>query len=327
MGVFEKFKDLVGIEEYDEDYEDDAALEKAEKTPEPAKPMPPQRKVMPETPLPGKVLPMSPKLPITGLSGAGDNPFKMVIIEPLSFEECPKLVDSLKAKRPIIINLEKIDQDLGKKVFDFLSGATYALNGTAQKVANNSMYLHLRALILLQSLIPERWGSGLNKRFRHPKTLGYKMKKRIVLITSILVSVFVDRMIKLAVMNDIPQMHTIEITKHIKLTHIRNYGAAFNFASGRGQMLVAVTAVTIVVMLYFFLKNASDLSPKMSVGLVGLLGGGLGNLIDRLYLGNVVDYISVGSFPVFNFADICITCGSTLVLLSLILSMRGKVED
>ena len=79
MGVFEKFKDLVGIEEYDEDYEDDAALEKAEKTPEPAKPMPPQRKVMPETPLPGKVLPMSPKLPITGLSGAGDNPFKMVI--------------------------------------------------------------------------------------------------------------------------------------------------------------------------------------------------------------------------------------------------------
>lgn len=153
------------------------------------------------------------------------------------------------------------------------------------------------------------------------------MKKRIVLITSILVSVFVDRMIKLAVMNDIPQMHTIEITKHIKLTHIRNYGAAFNFASGRGQMLVAVTAVTIVVMLYFFLKNASDLSPKMSVGLVGLLGGGLGNLIDRLYLGNVVDYISVGSFPVFNFADICIICGSTLVLLSLILSMRGKVED
>ena len=50
MGVFEKFKDLVGIEEYDEDYEDDAALEKAKKTPEPAKPIPPQKKIIPKTP-------------------------------------------------------------------------------------------------------------------------------------------------------------------------------------------------------------------------------------------------------------------------------------
>ena len=137
---------------------------KAEKTPEPAKPMPPQRKVMPETPLPGKVLPMSPKLPITGLSGAGDNPFKMVIIEPLSFEECPKLVDSLKAKRPIIINLEKIDQDLGKKVFDFLSGATYALNGTAQKVANNIYVFAPESVDITAKLDTGALGLGLEQK-------------------------------------------------------------------------------------------------------------------------------------------------------------------
>lgn len=153
------------------------------------------------------------------------------------------------------------------------------------------------------------------------------MKKRIVLITSILVLVFVDRMLKLAVISNILQMHTIEITKHIKLTHIRNYGAAFNFASGNGQLLMVVTAVILVGIMYFFLKNANDFPPEMNVGIIGLLGGGLGNLIDRIYFGNVVDYISVGNFPVFNFADICITCGSMLMLLSLILSMRGNVED
>ena len=65
------------------------------------------------------------------------NQFKMLVIEPKSFEECPRLVDSLKAKKPVIINLEKIESDTGRKIFDFLSGATYALNGNVQKVANN----------------------------------------------------------------------------------------------------------------------------------------------------------------------------------------------
>ena len=63
--------------------------------------------------------------------------FKMVVIEPNGFEECPKLVDSLKAKKPVIINLENLETDIARKIFDFLSGATYALNGNVQKVTNN----------------------------------------------------------------------------------------------------------------------------------------------------------------------------------------------
>ena len=67
----------------------------------------------------------------------GTSAFKLVVIEPKSFDECPKLVDSLKGRRPVIINLEKIETETAKKIFDFLSGATYALNGGVQKVANN----------------------------------------------------------------------------------------------------------------------------------------------------------------------------------------------
>ncbi len=63
--------------------------------------------------------------------------FNLVVIEPAGFDECPKLVDSLKSKKPIIINLERIESDTARKIFDFLSGATYALNGNVQKVANN----------------------------------------------------------------------------------------------------------------------------------------------------------------------------------------------
>ena len=63
--------------------------------------------------------------------------FKLVVTEPKSFDECPKLVDSLKSRKPVIIKLEKLENEKARKIFDFLSGATYALNGNVQKVANN----------------------------------------------------------------------------------------------------------------------------------------------------------------------------------------------
>ncbi|MDR3242699.1 MAG: cell division protein SepF [Clostridiales Family XIII bacterium] len=63
--------------------------------------------------------------------------FKLIVTEPKGFDECPRLVDSLKCKKPVIINLEKVESDAARKIFDFLSGATYALNGNVQKIANN----------------------------------------------------------------------------------------------------------------------------------------------------------------------------------------------
>lgn len=67
----------------------------------------------------------------------GSSQFKMIVIEPKKFEECTKLVDSLKARKPIIVNLEKVETELARKMFDFLQGATYALDGSANKVTPN----------------------------------------------------------------------------------------------------------------------------------------------------------------------------------------------
>ncbi|MDR1495909.1 MAG: cell division protein SepF [Clostridiales Family XIII bacterium] len=63
--------------------------------------------------------------------------FKIVVVEPRLFEDSTKLVDNLKARKPVIINLEKVETDTARKIFDFLSGATYALSGNVQKIANN----------------------------------------------------------------------------------------------------------------------------------------------------------------------------------------------
>ncbi len=131
MGIFDKFKDLVGIDEYEEEEEYEVG------TPSPSM----ERRIdtrnsfqapKPEPRNEGKVIPMQNRS-VSAITAA----FKLVVIEPAGFDECPKLVDSLKAKKPIIINLERIETDTARKIFDFLSGATYALNGNVQKVANN----------------------------------------------------------------------------------------------------------------------------------------------------------------------------------------------
>ena len=125
MGVMDKFKDLVGIEEIDDDEITEEEIEQAGQKIE-------RKSVEPRNHYQrsqrGKVVPMANR---------ATNPFKLVVIDPEGFEECPKLVDSLKARKPIIINLEKTDSETARKIFDFLSGATYALNGNVQKVANN----------------------------------------------------------------------------------------------------------------------------------------------------------------------------------------------
>jgi cell division inhibitor SepF len=61
----------------------------------------------------------------------------IVRIEPRTFDECPKLVNILRAKKPVIIILDKVETDVAKKIYDFLLGAIYALDGKVEKIANN----------------------------------------------------------------------------------------------------------------------------------------------------------------------------------------------
>lgn len=135
----DKLKDAMGLgDEYeDDDYENEE--QKPEETHEK-----PERKWEESKP----VMPVSAerttarqeiKTEVTRqtVNGRSTVALKMIVIEPQGFEESPRLVDSLKAKKPIIINLENLETDIARKIFDFLSGATYALNGKVQKVANN----------------------------------------------------------------------------------------------------------------------------------------------------------------------------------------------
>ena len=100
----------------------------------------------------------------------------------------------------------------------------------------------------------------------------------------------------------------------LELTRVHNYGAAWSSFSGMRWLLSAVTAAILVVVLVLLLRGVVR-HPAGRVAGALILAGGLGNLIDRVRLGYVVDmfhFVFWPSYPVFNLADICIVAGAIL---------------
>lgn len=63
--------------------------------------------------------------------------FKVVVIKPANFDEAKEIADHLKERKPVVVNLELLEKDVAHKIFDFLSGAIYVLDGGIQRVSNN----------------------------------------------------------------------------------------------------------------------------------------------------------------------------------------------
>ena len=131
MSIGDSMKRLIGIEDLDDEEiteeEVQAAKEKIQQQ------APVKEEAAPER----RATMQAPPRTERRFTVTSTNAFKLVLLEPKTFEECPRLVDSLKGKKPVIINLERLETDVARKIFDFLSGATYALDGNVQKVANN----------------------------------------------------------------------------------------------------------------------------------------------------------------------------------------------
>ena len=100
----------------------------------------------------------------------------------------------------------------------------------------------------------------------------------------------------------------------LELTRVHNYGAAWSSFSGMRWLLSAVTAAILIVVLVLLLRGVVRHPAGRAAGAL-ILAGGLGNLIDRVRLGYVVDmfhFVFWPSYPVFNLADICIVAGAIL---------------
>lgn len=98
----------------------------------------------------------------------------------------------------------------------------------------------------------------------------------------------------------------------LEIVHFTNSGAAFGMLQGAGPLLV-LTSVVGMAAITIYLFNPEFAHPLMRLGLALMLGGAVGNLIDRVKDGEVVDFIKVPNFPAFNVADSAITIGVLLL--------------
>jgi signal peptidase II len=142
--------------------------------------------------------------------------------------------------------------------------------------------------------------------------------------------VVLDQLSKQAASRLLEYARPQEIFGWFNLTLHHNQGAAFSFLSGAGgwqRWFFALLAVIISGALLLWLRGLGRAQWLLALGLALILGGALGNLIDRLWLGYVVDFISVHYrdwyFPTFNVADSAISVGAALVVLD---SLRGEGE-
>ncbi len=126
----------------------------------------------------------------------------------------------------------------------------------------------------------------------------------------------------------------IRIDSYFNLALVYNRGAAFGFlsnASGWQNLFFVVVAVLMVVGIVWFLARAERESRLMVVALMFILGGALGNLVDRLRIGRVVDFIDfhIGSWHwyTFNLADSAITLGAILLAVDTLVSRNAAVGE
>lgn len=106
-----------------------------------------------------------------------------------------------------------------------------------------------------------------------------------------------------------------------ELVHVRNEGIAFGLFDDGGALLVAVTALTLVLFVAWFASQPSR--PWLWLGVGLLAGGALGNLVDRIRGGGVTDFLDPPAWPAFNIADAAITGGVVVLILTAFASDDG----
>ena len=152
-----------------------------------------------------------------------------------------------------------------------------------------------------------------------------KKKSNIILsIVLVIVLLGIDLLLKYLVSTYLTTVNIID--NFFSLTYVLNDGAAFSLFASRTYLLILIALICLFFIIYELKNNLDD--RVLSIGYSLVLAGLLGNFLDRLIDGYIIDYLSFKifklNFPIFNFADILIVVGIIIVMIKEILKERGK---
>jgi signal peptidase II len=133
-----------------------------------------------------------------------------------------------------------------------------------------------------------------------------------------------DQIAKAAIERNLVVGEQVDVLGPLGLTLSHNKGVAFGLAWGGGALLIAFTVLALGFVVYLFSRNPARPGMWVAAGLVG--GGALGNLIDRVRLDQVTDFVELPPWPPFNLADVAITCGALLLVVLFLREAEAKKE-
>jgi signal peptidase II len=141
--------------------------------------------------------------------------------------------------------------------------------------------------------------------------------------------ILADQITKSAATQYLMGERPIEIIKNfVELHYVKNYGAAFGILQNQRWFFIVITSIVVFAMVVYMLRNSKNITILTKLSISMLSGGAVGNLIDRVRLGYVVDFIKLDlkiyNFPVFNIADIFIVVGTALLVYTVLFDKLEK---
>jgi len=141
------------------------------------------------------------------------------------------------------------------------------------------------------------------------------------LATVAIAAVIADQLTKHVVTRTLPLDDSVHVIGPLSIHHVQNSGIAFGLFSSATAVVTVVTAIAIVWMIAFFYRSGSR-HPVLPAALGLLIGGSVSNLVDRIRLHHVTDFIDVKWWPAFNLADSFIVVGVAILLAALVAADR-----
>ena len=147
-----------------------------------------------------------------------------------------------------------------------------------------------------------------------------------VLLATLAAAVAADQITKLVVKSNLALGESWPAEGFLRISHGTNTGSAFGLFRGQ-PVILTIASIFAIGFIVFYYRTQTVKRPMVRFTIGLLLGGALGNLTDRLRMGEVVDFIDVGPWPVFNLADSSIVVGMALLVASVVLAGGGSRRD
>ena len=153
------------------------------------------------------------------------------------------------------------------------------------------------------------------------RSLGAGRTQWIALVLVAGAAVLADQLTKQVVGRTLTLGESVDIIGPFSIHHVQNSGIAFGLFGSRTPIVIGVTAVAVGAMLVFF-AHSGRRHPMLPVALGLVLGGSIANLVDRVRLGHVTDFLDLVAWPAFNLADTFIVVGVAILFGALVLADR-----